>query len=117
LPFYLPGPDGADPVMVGTGIVLLGAVLAAGLLFMRIHMLPDHIAHRGRKMQLEIVAVLGLISLFTGIHAFWIAALLLALIDFPDFSEPLRRMAGSAERIAGLPPGAGDTTKDRDAGA
>ena len=105
----MPGPGGSDPVMVGTGIFLVALVLAVGILYMHIHMLPDHIAHRGRKWQFEIVAVLGLLSMFTGIHAFWVAALLLALIDFPDFVGPLRRIAGSAERIAGLPPGAGDT--------
>jgi hypothetical protein len=110
IPFYLPGPDGSDPIMVATGIFLIIGVLAFGLLLMRIHMLPDHIAHRGHKIQLEIVAVLGLLSMFTGVHAFWVAALLLALIDIPDFTGPLRRIAGSAETIAGLLPGAGDTT-------
>jgi hypothetical protein len=99
--------------MMGTGIFLVVAVLAFGLIFLRVHMLPDHIAHRGRKLQFEVVAVLGLLSMFTGIHAFWVAALLLALIDIPDFFGPMRRIAGSAERIAGLPPGAGDTTGDR----
>jgi hypothetical protein len=51
--------------------------------------------------------VLGLLALFTHIHAFWVAGLLLALIDFPDFGWPLRRMAGSLEKIAGIPPGKG----------
>nr|WP_314070801.1 hypothetical protein [uncultured Roseococcus sp.] len=95
--------------MLATAIFLVGAVVAFGLLFLRIHMLPDHIAHRGRKAQFEIVAVLGLISMVTGIHAFWIAALLLALVDIPDFTGPLRRIAGASERIAGLRRG-GDTT-------
>jgi hypothetical protein len=57
-------------------------------------------AHRSQKLQFEIVAVLGLIALFTHIHIFWIAALLLALIDLPDFSTPLSRIAGSVEKIA-----------------
>jgi hypothetical protein len=113
LPFYLPGPDGSDPVMVGVGILLLVAVLAFGLLFLRLHTLPERIAHRGHKLQFEIVAVLGLIALFTHMHIFWVAGLLLALIDLPDFTGPMRRIAGSAERIAGLPPGAGDTVDDR----
>ena len=42
-------------------------------------------AHKSQKLQFEIVAVLGLISLFTHMHIFWIAGLLLALIDLPDF--------------------------------
>ena len=112
LPFFLPGPDGSDPVMVGAGILLLAAVLAFGLLFLRLHTLPERIAHRGHKLQFEIVAVLGLLALFTHMHVFWVAGLLLALVDLPDLTGPMRRIAGSAERVAGLPPGAGDTTVD-----
>ena len=32
-----------------------------------------------------------------------------ALVDIPDFSGPMRRIAGSAEKMANLPPGGGDT--------
>jgi hypothetical protein len=42
----------------------------------------------------------GLLALFTHIHLFWIAALLLALVDLPDFGTPLRSIAGSVEKIA-----------------
>jgi hypothetical protein len=35
-------------------------------------------------------------------HIFWIAGLLLALIDLPDFGTPLSRIATSAEKIAGI---------------
>ncbi|MBV1798927.1 hypothetical protein [Siccirubricoccus sp. G192] len=112
LPFYLPGPDGSDPVLVGTGIFLAVALLAFGLLFLRLHTLPERMAHRGNKLQFEIVAVLGLLALFTHMHIFWVAGLLLALIDLPDFTGPLRRIAGSAERVAGLQPGEGDTVGD-----
>jgi multisubunit Na+/H+ antiporter MnhF subunit len=111
LPFFLPGPDGSDVVMVGTGIFLVVAVLSFGLFFLRLHTLPERMAHRSQKLQFEIVAVLGLLALFTHQHVFWVAGLLLALIDIPDFTGPLRRIAGSAERVAGLPPGAGDTTE------
>jgi hypothetical protein len=58
-------------------------------------------------MQFEIVAVLGLIALFTHMHIFWIAGLLLALIDLPDFGTSLNRIAGSAEKMAGIPSGKG----------
>jgi hypothetical protein len=112
LPFFLPGPDGSDAVLVGTGLFLIIAVMAFGLIFLRLHTLPERLAHRGHKLQFEIVAVLGLIALFTHMHIFWVAGLLLALIDFPDFTGPMRRIAGSAERIAGLPPGSGDTAPE-----
>jgi hypothetical protein len=42
-------------------------------------------------------------------HIFWVAGLLLALIDFPDFGTSLKRIAGSAEKVAGLKPGEGLT--------
>jgi hypothetical protein len=64
--------------------------------------LPERMAHRGHKLQFEIVAVLCLIALFTHIHAFWIAALLLALVDIPDVGAWMGRIAGGVERIAGI---------------
>jgi hypothetical protein len=36
----------------------------------------------------------------TRIHAFWIAGLLLALIDIPDFITPLRRISKALAKIA-----------------
>src|SRR5437773_4322661 len=86
--------------MVVVGIVLIGSVLAVGNLYLHLHSLPERMAHKSQKLQFEIVAVLGLIALFTHIHIFWIAGLLLALIDLPDFSTPLGRIAGSVEKIA-----------------
>jgi hypothetical protein len=112
LPPFLPGPDGSDWLLTFAGIMLLGSVLAFGLVFLRIHTLPERMAHRGHKLQFEIVAVLGLLALFTHIHLFWVAALLLALVDIPDFSGPMRRIAGSAEKIASLPPGGGRHSRD-----
>src|SRR4051794_19829977 len=81
-------------------VFLVVAVLGTGILFLRLHTLPERMAHKSQKLQLEIVAVLGLLALFTHIHAFWVAGLLLALIDLPDFGTPLGRMASSLERIA-----------------
>jgi hypothetical protein len=79
---------------------LVLAVLGIGNIYLRLHSLPERMAHKGQKLQFEIVAVLGLISLFTHSHIFWIAGLLLALVDLPDFSTPLSSIAGSVERIA-----------------
>jgi hypothetical protein len=95
------------------GLFLLAIVLAVGILFLRIHTLPERMAHKSQKLQFEIVAVLGLLALFTHIHLFWVAGLLLALIDLPDFGTPLRRIAGSTEKLAGFPPGEGDTQQDK----
>lgn len=106
LPFYLAPGSGVDTLMVVMGIFLVVVVLWVGTLYWRLHSLPERMAHKSQKLQFEIVAVLGLISLFTHIHAFWVAGLLLALIDIPDFGTPLRSIADSVEKIAdAAPPG------------
>ncbi|WP_229186685.1 hypothetical protein [Bradyrhizobium oropedii] len=100
LPFYLAPPNGTDVWMVAMGIFLVVTILYVGNLYWKLHSLPERMAHKSEKLQFEIVAILGLISLFTHIHAFWVAGLLLALIDIPDFGTPLRSIAGSVEKIA-----------------
>jgi hypothetical protein len=67
--------------------------------------MPERMAHKSQKLQFEIVAVLGLLALFTHNHLFWVIGLFLAMIDLPDFGTPLRSIAGSVEKIAGVPPG------------
>jgi hypothetical protein len=106
LPFFIPGADGSDTLMVVMGLFLVGTILWVGTLYWKLHSLPERMAHKSQKLQFEIVAVLGLISLFTHMHIFWIAGLLLAMIDLPDFGTPLRSIAGSVERIADATPGA-----------
>jgi multisubunit Na+/H+ antiporter MnhF subunit len=102
LPAFITAPGQTDILMVVTAIILAVSVLGFGILFLRLHSLPERMAHRSHKLQFEIVAVLGLLALLTHIHAFWVAALLLALIDFPDLGGWLGRIAGAVERIAGL---------------
>jgi hypothetical protein len=53
---------------------------------------------------MELVSVLCLIALFTHMHIFWIAGLILAFVDIPDFGSPLRRIAGSVAKMAGEEP-------------
>ena len=105
LPGFITAPGDTDVLMVVVGIVLLGAILGVGNFYLHLHTMPERMAHKSQKLQFEIVAVLGLLSLFTHNHLFWVIGLLLAMIDLPDFGTPLRRIAGSVERIAGGPPG------------
>ena len=107
LPSFITPPGETDVLMVVMSVILLVAVLLFGVLFFHLHTLPDRIAHKTHKVQFEIVAVLCLIALFTHMHIFWVAGLLLALIDLPDFGTPLGRIAGSVEKIAGIEPGEG----------
>jgi len=107
MPGFIPGPDGSDWLMTVTAIILLASVIGFGVGFLTLHTLPERMAHKTQKLQFEIVAVLGIISLFTHLHIFWVAGLLLAMIDLPDFGTPLRSIAGSVERIADAAPGDG----------
>ena len=112
LPGFITAPGETDVLMVASAIVLIAAVFGFGNLFLRLHTLPERMAHKGQKLQFEIVAVLGLLALFTHQHIFWVAGLLLALIDLPDFGTPLRRIAGSAEKMANIAPGEGSKSAD-----
>jgi hypothetical protein len=102
LPSFLVEAGQSDILMIVTAFILLASVVGFGLLFLRIHTLPERMAHRTHKIQFEIVAVLGLLALFTHQHAFWVAGLLLAFIEIPDFLSPLRRIATSSEKMAGI---------------
>jgi hypothetical protein len=104
---FITAPGHTDVLMVVMAIVLAVVVVGFGVFYFRLHSLPEQVAHKGKKVQFELVAILGLISLFTHMHIFWIAGLLLAFIDIPDFGGFLGRIAGSVERMAGVKPGAG----------
>ena len=107
LPMFVTPPGETDVLMVIMAAVLALSVLGFGVFYFKLHSLPEHIAHKNKKIQAELVAVLGLISLFTHMHIFWIIGLVLAFIELPDFGTPLNRIAGSAEKLAGFKPGEG----------
>lgn len=103
LPSFITAPGDTDILMVIVGIILLASILFVGNIYLQIHSLPERMAHKSQKLQFEIVAVLCLLALFTHNHLFWVIALLLALVDLPDFSTPLRSIAGSVQKMAGIP--------------
>ena len=111
LPVFFTAPNETDILMVVVAIILLAAILAAGVFFFWLHSLPERMVHN--RVQYDLVAVLALLSLFTHIHAFWVVALILALIKIPDFSlpnlsKPLDSIAGSLETMAVKPVPAND---------
>jgi len=85
-PSFITAPGETDVLMVVMGVVLLLFVLMVGNLYFRLHALPDRFGHK--KVQYEIVCVLAILAKFTRMHIFWIAGLLLALVDLPDFGTP-----------------------------
>jgi hypothetical protein len=100
LPFFITAPGDTDVLYNITLVFVVASVVGLGIFFWTIHSLPERMAHRSKKIQMDIVALLCLIGLFTHEHAFWIAALLLAWIDIPDFFAPFRRLAIAVETIA-----------------
>jgi hypothetical protein len=104
VPSFAPAADGSDFLLSFMTVSMIVTVLAVGLLFFRIHTLPERMAHNSKKIQFELVAVLGLLALFTHQHAFWVAGLLLAFIDLPDITTPLRRAVHALETLANIPP-------------
>ena len=113
LPFFITPPGETDVLMVVLAFILLFSVLGFGVFYFRLHSLPEHIAHKNKKIQAELVALLCLVSLFTHMHSFWIIALVLAFIELPDFGGPLNRIAGSTEKLAGFKPGEGNVDMPR----
>ena len=100
LPAFITAPGETDVLLLGMVGVLLTIFVTLGVLYLRLHALPEHIAHRGDKVQWQIVCVLALLAMFTHNHLYWIAGLLLALIRIPDFSTPLAGIAASLSKMA-----------------
>ena len=88
VPFFVTPPGQTDMLFHVVAWFVLLCVIGLGVIFFTIHSLPDRIAHKTKKVQLDIVAVLCLLALLTNEHAFWFAALILAFIDLPDFLSP-----------------------------
>lgn len=101
LPWFITAPGDTDGLLVAMGIFLVAVVVAVGNLYFQLHALPERWAHKRSPVQIQIVAILALLALFTHNHIFWIAALLLALVQFPDFATPMYSMAESLRGLAG----------------
>ena len=100
LPSFITAPGESDWLMTVMAVFLIVVVVSVGLIYLRLHALPEHMAHRTSKVQMQFVAVLALLALFTHNHVFWIAALLLALVELPDFSTPMNSIALSLEKLS-----------------
>jgi hypothetical protein len=104
LPMFITAPGQSDILFNVVLVFLLLAIFLIGTFYLRLHALPEQMAHGASKAKFEVVAVLALIALFTHNHLFWIAGLILALVDLPDFWSPLRSIARSLEKMSGREP-------------
>lgn len=101
LPSFIPGPDGSDPLFTGTVVVVMISLVLLGTVYLRLHALPERISHHLSPVQFTLVATLGLLALFTHQNLYWVAALLLALVRFPDLEGPLNSIASSLRAMHG----------------
>jgi len=95
LPFYITGPGESDILFTAVTISLIVIVVGFGALYFTIQAIPDRIVKGTSKSQMQLVGLLGLISLFTMNNLYWIAAILLAAIRIPNLMVPLTDIARS----------------------
>ena len=102
LAWFITAPGQTDVLFNVTIVFLIVVVLAVGNFYFQLHALPEQMAHKSaNKVQMQLVAVLALLALFTHNNVLWVAALLLALVRLPDFSTPIFSMARSLDKLAG----------------
>lgn len=100
LPFFITGPGDSDILFFLVGVVLVLALIGFGALYFTIQAIPDKMASGANKAQLQIVGILGLISLFTMNNAFWIAALLLAAVPISSIVLPVKLRSKERKRVS-----------------
>jgi len=100
IPGYVPGADGSDPLMFWTGVGLLVVILLLGIGYLTLHSLPEHMATETNRAQFQLVSILAILALFTHNNLYWVAALVLAVVQIPDFVTPTKSMARSLARIS-----------------
>lgn len=100
LAFWITAPGETDGFFIAVTIFLVLVVIAFGVFYFKIQALPDRMVEGAGKAQMQVVGILGLMSLFTNNNAFWIVALLLAAIRIPDFITPIRSISQSLVRIS-----------------
>ena len=111
MPFFITAPGESDVLFNATLVLVVACVILTGVIFLTIHSLPERMAHKSKKVLLDLIALLCLLALLTHEHLFWFAAIVLAFIDIPDFLTPVNRIASSVESMAGQE--AGDRPEDR----
>ena len=99
IPGYLAGAN-SDPLMIVMAVILVVIILIAGVFYFKLHAVPEHIAHGKNHTQIQLITILTILALFTHNNIFWVAALVLAVVELPDFLTPLKSIAKSLATIA-----------------
>ena len=100
LPFFITAPGESDLLFTAVTILLIVVVLGFGAMYFTIQAIPDRLVEGTSKAQMQLVGILGLVSLFTMNNIYWVAALLLAAIRLPDIVTPQKSMSRSLKRVS-----------------
>src|ERR1700760_2753249 len=100
VPFFITAPGQTDVLFNVTLVFVVACIILTGVVFLTIHSLPERMAHKSKKILLDLIALLCLLALLTHEHLFWFAAIVLAFIDVPDFLTPVNRIANSVATMA-----------------
>ena len=108
LPFYITGPGESDILFAAVAVALVLVIIGFGAFYFTIQAIPDRMVKGSSKAQMQIVGLLGLISLFTMNNIYWVAALLIAAVRIPDFVSLFKSQARSQKKmsqsLAGMEP-------------
>ena len=99
LPPFVGGADGSDPLFSAIIFVVIIAVLGIGVFYLKLHAIPEQLAHKHSNTQSQLIMVLALLALFTHNNIFWVAALILALLKLPDFLTPINSISESLKKL------------------
>ena len=100
LPWYVTGPGETDVLFGLVALTLLLIVIGFGALYFTIQSIPDRLVKGTSKTQMQIVGLLGLVSLFTMNNLYWVAALLIAAVRIPDLVSLFRSQARSQKSMS-----------------
>ena len=99
LPGFIGAADGSDPLFTAVVLIVIAMVLGIGVFYLKLHAIPEQLAHKHGNTQSQLIMVLALLALFTHNNIFWVAALILALIKFPDLVTPLNDISSSLSKM------------------
>ncbi len=99
LPPFIGGADGSDPLFSAIVFIVILAVLGIGVFYLKLHAIPEQLAHKHGNTQSQLIMVLALLALFTHNNIFWVAALILALLKLPDFLTPIISISESLKKL------------------
>ena len=99
LPPFVGAADGSDPLFSAIIFIVILAVLGVGVFYLKVHAIPEQLAHKHGNTQSQLIMVLALLALFTHNNIFWVAALILALLKLPDFLTPINSISDSLKKL------------------